>query len=37
LDRLGELAQSALREMRTLIFELRPAPNKVGEETYGPH
>jgi signal transduction histidine kinase len=26
LDRLGELAQSALKEMRTLIFELRPAP-----------
>jgi signal transduction histidine kinase len=26
LDRLGELAQSALSEMRTLIFELRPAP-----------
>jgi signal transduction histidine kinase len=42
LDRLGELAQSALSEMRSLIFALRPAPRDieptyVGEETYGPH
>jgi signal transduction histidine kinase len=44
LEKLGELAQSALREMRTLIFELRPAPvgatgmepADAGEETHGP-
>jgi signal transduction histidine kinase len=41
LDGLGELAQSALREMRSLIFELRPAPvssvpvGKTGVETTG--
>jgi signal transduction histidine kinase len=29
LNKLGELAQSVLRKMRTLIFELRPAPTGV--------
>ena len=47
LDGLAALAQSALSEMRSLIFELRPAPageapagvepTEAGEETYGPH
>jgi signal transduction histidine kinase len=37
LDKLQELAKSALGELRSLIYELRPveAPPSIGEQTHG--